>query len=852
MIIRSTSLKPRRSYTLEDFRGVDYSSSALSISPHRASRMRNLINDNGVNHKRHGWHQLTRLEGRINGIYPYTIAGTDCIVVHHGTDITVINATSYEEIISKSDIALDAPSDAVITAEAMYVATGNGIYKISSTEKSITSLIESAYIPTTMISIDPESDTGAVGRRALLDDVNLLTNKRINRLVGSEFSKASWQLDSPIAADTEVLLSINTISASKSYKSDGDLIYEVEKDGNYVVDEEGNKGDSVGSIDRAKGILTLEISTAPPASEGYENGNIFVTFTAGVEDGEGGADRSLIIGKCTICTTFGVNGNTDRLFLSGNPDYPNIVYFSDLDFAYFPDVNTSICGANTTPIKAFSRLSDSTLAVHKGESGQDSTLFLLTGKYRETYDENGNIDTMRAQFTVTAAGIGEGVISGRACRSLAGDPLILSSSGVYGITISEDVAATKHTVPRSSFINGKLVGMKNLSKACAAVMDNRYYLAIDGEVFVADARFKVTDKDGINGAYTYEWWHWDNVPAITLATAYGKLWFGTEDGRLCAFSNGYEDITYTTLANGELEFSPSINGITHSIQSLYSLREGDTIEIPEGSGLFEVIIDEADVIIDEANEISERIKASNELIGRIYTGLEVYADNVDDTGLELDTPYYVTDISLDDNTFSLTDDPDNLKANVEITGSGFALKTKLDNVTLYLTNVECNEAGEVESFQLKRHGDLSDPIALSRYNNGIVKLNGARFSEIRPVRAEWYTPILNLGTVEYLKTLTNLTIATEPEVNGNIEFGYETRQVDTLLRAKGIGIFSFENMSFESFSLETKFASAYSIRRNVRNFNYIILRFISSGAYDSVVNGLTLTYKLNKFNKGVN
>jgi hypothetical protein len=81
---------------------------------------------------------------------------------------------------------------------------------------------------------------------------------------------------------------------------------------------------------------------------------------------------------------------------------------------------------------------------------------------------------------------------------------------------------------------------------------------------------------------------------------------------------------------------------------------------------------------------------------------------------------------------------------------------------------------------------------------------------------------------------------------------YETRQVDTLLRAKGIGIFSFDNMNFESFSLETKFASAYSIRRNVRNFNYIILRFISSGAYDSVVNGLTLTYKLNKFNKGVN
>lgn len=45
------SLKTRRTLQLSDFKGVDFSSSALSVRRDRASNMRNFINEYGVNKK---------------------------------------------------------------------------------------------------------------------------------------------------------------------------------------------------------------------------------------------------------------------------------------------------------------------------------------------------------------------------------------------------------------------------------------------------------------------------------------------------------------------------------------------------------------------------------------------------------------------------------------------------------------------------------------------------------------------------------------------------------------------------------------------------------------------------------
>ena len=96
-----------------------------------------------------------------------------------------------------------------------------------------------------------------------------------------------------------------------------------------------------------------------------------------------------------------------------------------------------------------------------------------------------------------------------------------------------------------------------------------------------------------------------------------------------------------------------------------------------------------------------------------------------------------------------------------------------------------------------------------------------------------------------------MAITTEPEVNGQITFGYETREVARLVEAKGIHVFSFDNLSFDNFTFDTGFATSYTRLIKERNFNYILFRFISDNEYDAAVNGFSIVYNIHKNNKGV-
>ena len=168
----------------------------------------------------------------------------------------------------------------------------------------------------------------------------------------------------------------------------------------------------------------------------------------------------------------------------------------------------------------------------------------------------------------------------------------------------------------------------------------------------------------------------------------------------------------------------------------------------------------------------------------------------------------------------------------------------LSQKELYITNVT------ETSFQLKDYR-TSDVLILSNYNGSIPSIPVARFTHRANVVAKWYTPIFDFGTNESSKTLLKLTISTEPEVNGQLSFGYETKSVNKLLEAKGINVFSFEDLSFENFSFDTGFASSYSVKVKERNFNFIIFRFVSDNEYDCAINTFTVLYKINKSNKGV-
>ena len=150
-----------------------------------------------------------------------------------------------------------------------------------------------------------------------------------------------------------------------------------------------------------------------------------------------------------------------------------------------------------------------------------------------------------------------------------------------------------------------------------------------------------------------------------------------------------------------------------------------------------------------------------------------------------------------------------------------------------------------------KSGTAEDPLVLATYNGITHDVIQAQITHKENVVAEWYTPTLDLGTNADSKTLLEMTICTEPEINGRVSFGYNTRYSSRLQAAKGINVFSFDDLSFENFTFATGFASSYTVKCNERNFNFIIFRFVSDDEYNCAINSFTILFKVNKSNRGV-
>lgn len=220
-------------------------------------------------------------------------------------------------------------------------------------------------------------------------------------------------------------------------------------------------------------------------------------------------------------------GNDLRILFYRN----NIVYFTGFEsIFYIPYINTISIGDSGSDIVGFSKLSDTTIAVFKDE--KDDNIYYINA-VTTTLEERTEV-----AFTTKGGIIGAKAVNNRTSFLLANDPLYLSENGIYSIKVGDNVTTSeRYTFERSALINSKLSKISNLSNAKAIVHNNRYYLAIDDTVFVADARYKTSARDqDMNDTFNYEWWYWDNMPI--------KQWY-IDDGKLCFLSTNNKIATFT-------------------------------------------------------------------------------------------------------------------------------------------------------------------------------------------------------------------------------------------------------------------------------------------------------------------
>ena len=244
--------------------------------------------------------------------------------------------------------------------------------------------------------------------------------------------------------------------------------------------------------------VTVEIEYASDATKftSYQSVEEYkgkTTFKEGNPDYSGTAYDA--IAGCTICASF-----DDRIFLAGNPNLPNTIFYSQRDLTgynnptYFGILNYNNLGTSIAPIKAMIP-SATSLCVLKDDSATDPTMYFLTGVTTEH-------DLIPRIYTVESGLPGIGC-KGAACNFLD-DIVFMSRNGVIGID-KQAVNLERTLGDRSALINGKLL-LEDVTQAIFAEAEGYLWCLFknNGHVYLADSR-----------AYTqgagYEWYYIDSV-----------------------------------------------------------------------------------------------------------------------------------------------------------------------------------------------------------------------------------------------------------------------------------------------------------------------------------------------------
>lgn len=495
------SSQPKNIYKIDSFMGVDFTSSPIEVDKRRSPNAKNVINKSGFNESRNGYKILKKIGTRINGAWNIDYKGRDLFLVHSGT-ILYECSDDFKNVTNVLSGMTNNRSTGIYVNDYFMIFDGTRtvVYGDFGSGLEARFLDQIGYIPTTSIARD------STGGGTDYEKINLMCPSRINSFL-TEVTKEEVNGQLVEKAQTQFPLEEMGVESIELVEVLNDL-------GEYdqVTDY---------TFDPSTSIVTFKKSPGESPVLGRDN----VRIQYRVKNNTSNSDK---INKCSIACLYGYNGNNNRIFATGNSDFPNYDFHSELENPlYWPDENFTKIGSE--PIVGYSRLADGSLGINKKQSDTDCTIY-----YRD-YNLLDNLEVFPLRDGVKNIGC----ITGNCNCNLLNDPLILSDQGVFAIIGSS--SGEKYAQQRSYYINGKLLKESNLEDAQAISLNGKYYLAINNHIYIADSRYLSYPKHGKTEQYQYEWWYWDNIPARVLFGWNNTLYFGTETGEICTFTDEYFD-----------------------------------------------------------------------------------------------------------------------------------------------------------------------------------------------------------------------------------------------------------------------------------------------------------------------
>ncbi len=437
------------------FRGVDFRGDEINLarSPDSLNVWKDYKEVDSIR-TRPGMELNTEFEDTVYGVFFFN----GFMLVHSGTKLYKV-AGDVKTVVC-SDLNAD-PSDSFIYNNLWYFKDGKNYLQYDGT--AIKKVV--GYVPTTSIARKP------AGGGTVYEDVNLLTGKRINTFL-ADGTSTDYYLDAKnIDTDFKPVVKVNG-SVVSNYK-----------------------------VDYKQGRIYFTTAPAAPKTDGQDN--VSVEFK---KDVEGYINRIL---NCTLLQVF-----DNRVFFSGNKDFPNTIWHCSLDDpAYCSDLDYYHEGLDNAAVRGLVA-GNNALWVFREPSQANTTVFYHTPTVDADY---GKIYPSQ-HSSVTTGCVGRAI-------NFNYDIIFFSERGMEGI--SGDITTEQVVAHRSSLVDRRMVTEEDYKNMILAEWEGYLLVFIGNKVYLADSRTAFTNQDHTE----YEWYAWELEEKVTCARNHsGVLYLGTDKG----------------------------------------------------------------------------------------------------------------------------------------------------------------------------------------------------------------------------------------------------------------------------------------------------------------------------------
>ena len=460
-----------------NFRGIDFTGGVVNYyrSPDALNMWKNYKDDDCVQ-TRPGMKLLNKFNGEVFGLFFLNKDSKLHVLVHVGTKL--LKWTNYPTMPAETSELFGnlnpKQSKHFVFDNTLFIL--DGIYYLEFDGESVKEV--EGTIPCTSYYKNPDGSTAldeGIDTDLVYQPVNVLTPKRKNRFI-ADGESANYQLDT-----TDL---------------DSASIYLMEA----VVDNVTMIENIDFDVDRTKGIVTFK--TIPEKDVEVE-----ITLSKTIAD-----YRNRIVNSNLMCEF------DNRIFFSGNIDFPNSVFHSELnDPRYVRDTAYYECGLNLANVKAIIP-GNNVLWVLKDIEQNSSSLYYLTPTLDSTYNKiypsvNGSIS-----LGCVSTGI-----------NFNDDIVFFSNKGLEGVSNSS-LYSEQVLQHRSSLIDSKLlneIGYENLK---LAEYEGYLMCLVNSHIYLADKR--MMSQNNANDV-EYDWYYWELPFDIDYIREYrGNLYLGNKNGEL--------------------------------------------------------------------------------------------------------------------------------------------------------------------------------------------------------------------------------------------------------------------------------------------------------------------------------